>query len=85
MFLLKFLLNRSIVKKKIKATLKKTYTGNSPAVQWLGLYTFNAKGPGSTPGRRMKIHPQAPRLRQNTHAYIYVCVYTYTASQVAQW
>ena len=43
----------------IRATLRKTnylechipqgMTGNSLAVQWLGLYTFTAKGPGLIP------------------------------------
>ena len=34
------------------------YTGNSLAVQWLGLRAFTAEGPGSIPGRGTKI-PQA--------------------------
>ena len=34
--------------------------GNSLAVQWLGLRTFTAKGPGSIPGQGIKI-PQAVR------------------------
>ena len=35
--------------------------GNSLVVQWLGLGTFTAKGPGSVPGRGTKI-PQAMQL-----------------------
>ena len=34
---------------------KKTFTGNSLTVQWLGLYTFTAEGSGSVPGRGTKI------------------------------
>ena len=34
--------------------------GNSLAVQWLGLHTSTAEGPGSVPGRGSKI-PQAAR------------------------
>ena len=30
--------------------------GNSPAVQWLGLHTFTADGPGSIPGRALRSH-----------------------------
>ena len=37
--------------------------GNSPVVQWLGLCTFTAKGPGSIPGWGTKI-PQAMRCGQ---------------------
>ena len=35
-----------------------TISGNTLAVQWLGLQAFTAKGPGSIPGRGTKI-PQA--------------------------
>ena len=34
--------------------------GNSLAVQWLGLHTLTAKGPGSIPGQGTKT-PQAAR------------------------
>ena len=34
---------------------KKLFGGNSLAVQWLGLYTFNAVGAGSIPGQGIKI------------------------------
>ena len=34
--------------------------GNSPAVQWLGLFTFTAEGLGSIPDQGTKI-PQAER------------------------
>ena len=30
--------------------LKEIFIGNSLAVQWLGLWAFTAKGPGSVPG-----------------------------------
>ena len=50
-------------------------TGNSPAVQWLGLRTFIAKGAGSIPGWGTKI-PQAmgvrPKKKKNdTNELIY--------------
>ena len=35
-----------------------TAQGNSLAIQWLGLHTLTAEGPGSIPGRGTKI-PQA--------------------------
>ena len=38
--------------------------GNSLAVQWLGLGTLTAEGPGSIPGRGTKI-PQAMCHGQN--------------------
>ena len=38
-------------------------SGNSLAVQWLGLCTFTAEGTGSTPGQRTKI-PQATQCGQ---------------------
>ena len=44
-------------------TFKEGKTGNSLAVQWLGLGTFTAEGPGSTPGRGIKI-PQAGQQGQ---------------------
>ena len=34
-------------------------TGNSLAVQWLGVGTFTAEGPGSIPGQGTKIPQQA--------------------------
>ena len=37
--------------------------GNSLVVQWLGLFTFNAEGMGSIPGRGTKI-PQAAQQGQ---------------------
>ena len=38
-------------------------SGNSPAVQWLGLRALTAKGPGSIPGQGTKI-PQDVRHGQ---------------------
>ena len=33
----------------------KVVMGKSPVVQWLGLHTFTAKGPGPIPDQRTKI------------------------------
>ena len=35
---------------------RKNFWGNSLVVQWLGLHTFTAKGPGLIPGQETKIH-----------------------------
>ena len=43
---------------------KKNTIGNSLVVQWLGLCTFTAVGPGSIPGQGTKI-PQAAPCSQN--------------------
>ena len=40
------------------------WCGTSLAVQWLGLCTFTAEGPGSNPSRGTKI-PQAMWFDQN--------------------
>ena len=50
-------------KRKIKSMGGKYQRENSLAVQWLGLCTFTAKGPGSIPGQRTNI-PQASRCGQ---------------------
>ena len=46
--------------------------GNSLVVQWLGLCTFTAKGPGSVPGRGTKI-PQAMQHSQKKKIKNIVC------------
>ena len=43
---------------------KYIYRGNSLEVQWLGLRTLNAEGPGSIPDQGTKI-PQAVQYGQN--------------------
>ena len=48
---------------------RKNFWGNSLVVQWLGLHTFTAKGPGSIPGQETKIHTlhsTAEKKRKNT-------------------
>ena len=39
--------------------------GNSLVVQWLGLCTFTAKGPGSIPGRGTKILQDTQHSQKN--------------------
>ena len=40
---------------EVPAKIKNRATGNSLAVQWLGLHAFTAEGPGSISGRGTKI------------------------------
>ena len=47
------------------AKIKTDPLGNSPAVQWLGLGAFTARGVGSIPGWGTKI-PQAMQCGQKT-------------------
>ena len=53
--------------------LKKLLIGNSLAVQWLGLHTFTAKGPGSIPGQGTKIpHPACCMVWPPQNFFIYI-------------
>ena len=54
------------MRKSQSAQLKKWAKGTSLAVQWLGLCSFIAEGPGSIPGRGTKI-PQAARCGQKAN------------------
>ena len=58
------LYNENVLFIEEKTKVIKERMGNSLAVQWLGLGTFTAMGPGSIPGRGTKI-PQAMWRSQN--------------------
>ena len=59
-------------KRKVEFISKTEFLGNSLAVQRLGLGTFNAEDPGSTPGQGTKIlqamlHGQKTKRKQRTN------------------
>ena len=43
----------------------RVYSGNSLAVQWLGLCAFTAEGPGSVPGQETRILQAAQHGQEN--------------------
>lgn len=53
-----------------KVTENKNQGGNSPVVQWLGLPTLMAKGPGLTPAPELKSHKvKAPKPNKQTQRH----------------
>ena len=55
LILLLLLLLITIIMKEQQLSYIRTYYGEFPGVQWLGLCAFTAEGPGSIPGRGTKI------------------------------
>ena len=59
--------------------LRMVFIGNSPVVQWLRHCTFDAKGPGSSPGGETKV-PQAvpqsnpPPQKSGLHLVLFLSV-----------
>ena len=51
--------------------------GDSLVLQWVGLSTFTAEGPGSVPG-------QGPKIPQASRSGIYIYIYTHTDAPVPQ-
>ena len=50
--------------KRTRDIQKKNSKGNSLVVQWLGLCTFTAEGPGLIPGQGTKIHKTRSSARK---------------------
>ena len=68
-----------------KGQSKRLHTGNSLAVQWLGLRTFIAKGPGSIPGQGTRIPQDAWHSQKKKNCHYPVIKSLWGASLVAQW